>query len=162
MVLDRAWVPVAIGLLPAMALGCLLVSNWASGRVPVETLGMQGGALVVDMEPNAPMRIVGEIEPLEMPSYGGILRGSISPSSLGMMAGYDRQVLRQRYCGSECRQNMIICMKAPNANPGARECSKMKDECINVKCKVQTFNETCMMTLFIFKFFCLLCSEVIF
>jgi hypothetical protein len=136
MVLDRAWVPVAVGLLPAMALGCLLVSNWASGRVPVETLGMQGGALVVDMEPNAPMRVVGEIEPLEM----------------GMMAGYERQVLRQRYCGSECGQNMIICMKAPNANPGARECSKMKDECINVKCKVQIFNETCMMTPFIFIF----------
>ena len=136
MVLDRAWVPVAVGLLPAMALGCLLVSNWASGRVPVETLGMQGGALVVDMEPNAPMRVVGEIEPLEM----------------GMMAGYERQVLRQRYCGSECGQNMIICMKAPNANPGARECSKMKDECINVKCKVQIFNETCMITPVIFIF----------
>jgi hypothetical protein len=125
-----------------MALGCLLVSNWASGRVPVEALGMQGGALVVDMEPNAPMRIVGEIEPLEMPSYG----------MMGMMAGYERQVLRQRYCGSECGQNMIICMKAPNTNPGARECSKMKDECINVKCKVQTFNETCL-TLLIFIFF---------
>ena len=138
MVLDRAWVPVAVGLLPAMALGCLLVSNWASGRVPVETLGMQRGAMVVDIEPNAPMRIVGEIEPLEMG---------------GMMAGYERQVLRQRYCGSECGQNMIICMKDPNANPGARECSKLKDECINVKCKVQTFNETCSKTLFIFIFF---------
>ena len=70
-----------LGLLPALALACVLVGNWAAGRTPVEMLQVRGGQLLVDLEPNQPMRVVGELEPMfEEPSPG--LMGAASPRAV--------------------------------------------------------------------------------
>ena len=60
----------ALGLLPALALACVLASNWAAGGAPMnwaaggapmEALQVRGGEpLLVDIEPDA-MRVVGEL-----------------------------------------------------------------------------------------------------
>jgi hypothetical protein len=120
--------PVVLGLLPALALACVLVGNWAAGRTPVEMLQMRGGELLVDLEPNQPMRVVGELEPVfETPSAG----------LMGMGMG---QMLRTRFCGSECRQNMGICMKPPRESPGVVECKSMLTSCQD-KCKAPSWEQ---------------------
>ena len=56
-------VPIAIGLLPALALACLLVSNWAAGGVPAETLQLDASIpVLVNMEPGQSLRVFGELQ----------------------------------------------------------------------------------------------------
>eukprot|EP00802_Teleaulax_amphioxeia_P018814 Tamp_19023.p2 GENE.Tamp_19023~~Tamp_19023.p2 ORF type:complete len:130 (+),score=22.81 Tamp_19023:290-679(+) len=91
-------------------------------------LQMRGGELLVDLEPNQPMRVVGELEPVfETPSAG----------LMGMGMG---QMLRTRFCGSECRQNMGICMKPPRESPGVVECKSMLTSCQD-KCKAPSWEQ---------------------
>lgn len=120
-VLSRVSVGVVLGLLPALVLACLLVGNWMSGGAPVEM--MRGGPMVVDIEPNTPMRVVGELEPLALNTEMG--------DELAEM--HQQQMLSVRFCGTECRSNMIICLKPPRENPGAVECKKMMDQCNDVQ-----------------------------
>ena len=57
-------VHVALGLLPALALACLLVGNWKTEMLrggAVEKLELLPGTTLVDVEPDEHMRIVGEI-----------------------------------------------------------------------------------------------------
>ena len=123
---------VALGLLPALALACLLVGHWVSGGAPVEALQMmRGGPMVVDIEPHAPMRVVGELEPLEEERTG-----------FELAEKYQQQMLSTRFCGTECRQNMVICMKPPRENPGATACRAMMDQCNAVQVRVPTRAQT--------------------
>lgn len=50
---------VALALVPAAVLSCVLIGNWAAGGSSVEALQVPGGPLLVDVEPDAPVRIVG-------------------------------------------------------------------------------------------------------
>ena len=50
---------VALALLPAAVLSCVLMGNWAAGGAAVEALQALGVPLLVDVEPDAPVRIVG-------------------------------------------------------------------------------------------------------
>lgn len=96
------WKLAALGLLPALALVGVLVGNWIAGGAPVEALQKLGGPLLVDVEPDAPMRILGELEPME-----------------------GAQQLRVRYCGTECQKNMQLCVRPPTESPGRLACREM-------------------------------------
>ena len=93
----------ALGLLPALALACVLASNWAAGGAPMEALQVRGGEpLLVDIEPDA-MRVVGELAPV----------------------GEDAQQLKLRFCGTECTSNMRLCIQPPSETPGRLACREM-------------------------------------
>jgi len=93
----------ALGLLPGLVLACVLASNWAAGGAPTEALQMRGGEpLLVDLEPDA-MRVVGELVPV----------------------GEDAQQLKLRFCGTECQDNMRLCIQPPAESPGRLACKEM-------------------------------------
>jgi len=113
---------VVLGLLPALALACVLVGNLGAGRAAVEMLQVRGGGpLLVDVEPNQPMRIVGELEPEVERQWEGLRPFELGVVRMGSM-------LRAKMCSSECRSLMGA------AECYTQECKKLLPDC-NSACK---------------------------
>lgn len=109
--------PVVLGLLPALALACVLVGNWGAGRTPVEMLQVRGGGpLLVDVEPNQPIRIVGELEPEVERQWEGLRPFELGLVGMGTM-------LRVKMCSSECRSLMGA------AQCYTKECKEQLPDC---------------------------------
>ena len=109
-------VPIAIGLLPALALACLLVSNWAAGGVPAETLQLDASIpVLVNMEPGQSLRVFGELQAHS--SREGERLGEVG------LQRYQGGMLRTRYCGTDCMDNQRICVKGPD--PDYMACKKL-------------------------------------
>ena len=114
--------PVVLGLLPALALACVLVGNLGAGRAAVEMLQVRGGGpLLVDVEPHQPMRIVGELEPEVERQWEGLRPFELGVVRMGSM-------LRAKMCSSECRSLMGA------AECYTQECKKLLPDC-NSACK---------------------------
>ena len=117
---------IALGLLPALALACVLVSNLAErGQgLAVEQLQLLPGTTLVDISPNRPMRIVGEVVEDGGDGLEPLAERFARPQSLLTKPLSNKQKSCYskvcRKCWQECNEGMGTCVASPGyALPGS-------------------------------------------
>jgi len=127
----RERIPIALGLLPALALVCVLGVNWAAGSARVETLQFERGvnAPPVDIESGEPMRMFAET--LEMEPGREVSEMPV----LKMPNVFEGRMLSTLYCSSECGKNQIVCTTGPMQPADYIECKALSNHCRNDVCR---------------------------
>ena len=118
----------ALGLLPALALACVLAGNWAVSSmsgVAVERLQLQPGAMLVDV-PMQPVRIVGELEPVEEGQFSPFMM-HVQQSLAMKVNGKQRSCYNKicKKCWNECNEVMGQCIGTDGYGPPGSVCTKV-------------------------------------
>lgn len=122
-------------MLPALALACVLASNWAAGRgqgLAVELLQLLPSTTLVDITPNRPMRIVGEVVEDAGDGFAPFAERfarrqglDTKPLSSKQKSCYSKVC---RKCWQECNEGMGTCIASPGyALPGS-VCTRVWDK----------------------------------
>jgi hypothetical protein len=135
--------PFVLGLLPALALACLFVGNWATrGGGAVEQLELLPGTLLVDIEPDQPVRILGEVEGVGSGLTSIVDSLTDLQSLAGKPNGHQTSCYRKvcRKCWNACNEGMNICLATAGTAPPPGYCTKVWDKMADCSKSIHHFD----------------------